>query len=291
MRLDNWRFFILNALRFKSMFSIRNFGCLWASARICAVVCAFALSFLSAAPASGAHFEFVGKIEPHDPVSHLLAYYVYRFNPEELLLRIDEQPDDSGRIRDLYMNLTGVRVGGVRVENLVFRMNAAQFNPPSEWASGNIELKDVLVIHVYCLLKEDDVNQRLEAATFGRGGDHWSNLSMRITPDGLRAQGTYSATILFVALNILIEIDSGLRIVDSRSIWLDDYQLRVNRLDVPGYITRRAVDQIQPLLDLGRFPFPLRLHNINLENGRAEFSSRTLPTPFQGGITYHYRAE
>jgi len=189
------------------------------------------------------------------------------------------------------MNLTGVLVGGVRVDNLVFRMNAAQFNSPSEWAAGNVELKDVLIIYAYCLLKEDDVNRRLEYVTIGRGDDHWSNLSMRISPTGLHAQGTYAATVLFVTLNILLEVDSGLRIVDNRSIWLDNYQIRVNRLDVPGHITRRAVDQIQPLLDLDRFPFPLRLHTINLDYGRAEFSTRVPPTPFPGGITYHFRAE
>ena len=272
-------------------FSLGIFGRLSASMRVCAIICFVLWSAnLFAIPASGAHFEFKGKIEAHDPVSHLLAYYVNRFAPEELFLLIDEQPDDSGRIRDLYMNLTGVPVGGVRLEKLVFRMNGAQFNPSSEWAAGNIELKEALQIYAYCLLKEEDVNRRLAVATIGRD-DHWSNLSMRISPSGLNAQGTYSARVLFVTLNILIEIDSGLRIVDNRSIWLDNYTIRVNNLDVPDYVTRRAVAQIQPLLDLGRFPLPLRLHSINLENGRAEFSTRIPPMPFQGGITYHYRAE
>ena len=273
-------------------FSIRIFERLWSSMRTCAIICIFVLCFANvlAVPASGAHFEFRGRIEPHDPVSHLLAYYVDQFTPEELFLRIDEQPDESGRIRDLYMNLTGVPIGGVRVDRLVFRMNDAQFNPRSEWAAGNIELKNALIIYAYGLLKEEDVNRHLEAATIGRD-DHWSNLSMRISPSGLHAHGTYSARILFITLNILLEVDSGLRIVDNRSIWLDDYQLRVNTLNVPDHITRRAVAQIQPLLDLGRFPLPLRLHSIQLEDGRARFSTRVPPTPFQGGITYHFRAE
>ena len=245
---------------------------------------------LCAVPASGANFDFIGKIEAQDSISRLLAYYVDEFSPEEFLLSIDKYPDDSGRIRDLYMDLTGVPIGGVRVDKLVFRMNDAQFNSPSEWASGNIACSEVLQIYAYCLLKEDDVNRHLVGETFG-GGDHWSNISMMISPSGLYAQGTYSARVLFVNLNIRIEVESGLRIVNNSTLWLDDYKVRVNRLDVPDYITRRAIEQIQPLLDLRRFPLPLRLHTVNLENGRAALSTRVLPTPVEGGITYRYRAE
>ena len=256
------------------------------------IICFFALSFASlpAAPALGADFEFEGEIEARDPVSSLLAYYVDEFTPEELFLCVDEQPDNSGRIRDLYMDLTGVPVGGIRVDKLTFRMYDAQFNSPSEWASGNVECMDALQIYAYCLLKEDDVNRHLTSETFGED-DNWSKISMRISPSGLYAQGIYSAKVLFVTLDILIEVESGLKIVEQRTLWLDNYKVRVNRLDVPDYITRKAVEQIQPLLDLGRFPLPLKLHSVKLENGQAALSTRILPSPLEGGITYHYRAE
>ena len=262
----------------------------WLDVRGClySLVCILILCF--AAPAAGADFEFAGKIEARDPISSLLAYYVDEFAPEELFLSVDGQPDGSGRIRDLYMDLTGVPIGGVRVDKLVFRMNDAQFNPPSEWASGNVECVDALQIYAYCLLKDDDVNRHLTGETFG-GGDHWSKISMKISPSGLYAQGTYSAKVLFVTLNILIEVDSGLKIVENKSLWLNNYNVKVNRLDVPDYITRKAVEQIQPLLDLGRFPLPIKLHSVKLEDGRAVFSTRIPPTPIQGGITYRYRAE
>jgi hypothetical protein len=255
-----------------------------------AFVFALLLASLSATPASGADFEYRGKIEARDHVSRLLAYYVDEFTPEELFLSGDGQPDDSGRVRDLYMDLTGVPIGGVRVDKLVFRMNDAQFNPPSEWASGSVECKSALQIYAYCLLKEDDVNRHLAAKTIGRD-DHWSRISMKISPAGLYARGTYSAKVLFVTLNIYIEVESGLKIVDNKTLWLDEYKARVNRLDIPAYITKKAVEQIQPLLDMGRFPLPLKLHSVKLENGRAALSTRIPPTPLPGGITYQYRAE
>ena len=254
----------------------------------------FFLAFPSPAPASEfeetvfgrkADFEFRGTIDSQDPVSRLLKKYVEEFSPEDLLLEIDEQPD-GGRFRDLYMDLAGVLVDGVRLDRLTFRMNDVQFNDPTEWPE-NVECLSVLHIYAYCRLKEDDINRRLSAATFGRDG-HWKNISMKISPFGLYARGVYSADLLFFSLNILIEVESGLRIVNNKELWLDDYKVRVNTLGVPDYVTRKAVAQIQPLLDLGRFPLPLRLHSVEFGEGEAVLSTRRLPDPLQKGISYHY---
>jgi hypothetical protein len=243
-------------------------------------------------PAAGqaADFEFTGKIDARDATSRLLAHYAERFTPEDLYLLVDEPPDETGRFRDIYMDLTGVTIGGVRVDKLTFRMLDASFNAPSEWEAGNVECRDALRIYARCLLREDDVNRRLATEVFG-GGGHWQNISMKISPAGFYARGNYIAEVLFFSLNILIEVESGLKIVDNRELWLDRYKFRVNRLDVPDYITRKAIDQIQPLLDLGRFPLPLKLHNVEFQQGQAVLSTRILPEPAQSGISYHYRKE
>ena len=96
--------------------------------------------------------------------------------------------------------------------------------------------------------------------------------------------------MLFVTLDILIEIDSKLKIVNRRELWLDNPQVRINKMDLPDYITNKALSQIQPLLDLARFPLPLKLHTVTLEKGTALLSTRILPEPMERGITYHYLA-
>jgi hypothetical protein len=241
-------------------------------------------------PASGADFEFRGKIDAQDSTSRLLDHYVREFSPEDLFLGIDEQPDGTGRFRRLYMDLTGVMIDGVRVDKLTFRMSDVQFNPPSEWAAGNVECRDVLQIYAHCALLEDDINRKLALETFGED-DHWKNIAMKISPSGLYARGSYIAKILFITLDILIEVESGLKIVNNRELWLDDYAVRVNTLGVPDYLTKKAVAQIQPLFDLSRFPLPLRLHSVQFGEGEAVFSTRVPPEPLQNAITYHYRAK
>jgi hypothetical protein len=237
-----------------------------------------------------ADFEYIGTIDARDSTSQLLAHYVREFAPEELSLTIDEQPDDTGYFRDLYMDLKGVKIGGVRVENLTFRMSGVQFNPPSEWAAGNVECTNALRIYARCLLREADVNERLASQTFGRD-EHWKDISITITPEaGLQARGAYVAKILFITLDILIEAEGDLQIVGGRELWLKDYKFRVNTMSVPDYVARRAIDRIQPLLNLGRFPLPLTLHNVEFQERQAVLSTRILPETMPG-ITYRYRSE
>lgn len=254
----------------------------------------FLLTFLAwgcclAGPSRAADFEFRGAIEPADNTARLLAYYVDRFSPEELELTVVGQPDATGRFHDLYMDLTGVKVEGVRIDKMTFRMNDVQFNAPENWASGDVECRDALQVYAVCRILEEDINKGLEAKTFGKD-DHWQNISLAITPTGLTGRGVYLAKVLFVTLDILIEIDSKLKIVNRRELWLDNPQVRINKMDLPDYITNKALSQIQPLLDLARFPLPLKLHTVTLEKGAALLSTRLLPQPIERGTTYHYLA-
>lgn len=244
---------------------------------------------LMAAPARAADFEFRGTIEPTDPASRLLAFYANRFTPEELNLTVSAQPDAQGRVADLYMDLTGVVIEGVRLNRLTFRMVGAQFNAPENWISGDVECESALQVYALGNILQDDINRHLESQTFG-DDDHWRNIHLAIEPEGLKGRGYYMAKVLFVTLDILIEIDSNLKIVKGKELWLDQPAVRINRLDLPDYVTNKALSQIQPILDLNRLPLPLTLHRVTLEKGQATLSSRTLPQPMTQGITYHYTA-
>ena len=140
-------------------------------------------------------------------------------------------------------------------------------------------------------ITEKDINDSLKEKTFGKGGDHWKNISMKIRPEGLQGKGNYLAKVLFVTLNILIEVDSGLEVVKNKELWLKDPQVRVNRLDLPDYVTQKALKQIQPLLDLSRIPIPMRLHSVTLEEGAATLRTRNLPEPLSSDLVYRYTAE
>ena len=240
-----------------------------------------------AVAAWAADFEYRGAIDPKDATSHLLAFYVHRFTPEELKLTVSGQPDARGYFNDLYMDLTGVVIEKVRLDKLTFRMKGVQFNAPERWPGGDVECEDALQIYALATIQQEDINKSLDARTFGRD-DHWRKLSLAITPKGLKARGYYE---LIGSMEILIEVDSGLKIVGNKELWLKDPEVRINRLDLPDYITKKALAQIQPLLDLRRFPLPLSLHKVALEEGKAHLSTRRLPEPMEEGVSYHYTSQ
>ena len=92
---------------------------------------------------------------------------------------------------------------------------------------------------------------------------------------------------MLFTMSFLIEVFSKLKIVDKQQIWLDDYSVRINRMDVPQFIVDKAVGAIQPVLNLKKFVFPLRLHSVTYDDEAIFASSRILPEPFDG-LSYTY---
>jgi len=215
----------------------------------------------------------------------LLDHFVKEFAPEEITMTIDEEPNEKGYVRDIYLDITGCSIGGVRIDSLTLRATGVQMNSPAEWDRDGLDAKEILNVHALARILEKDLNNNLLSKEFG-DDDHWHDLQVDMRPEGIYARGYYLVTVLF-RLDILIEIFSRFKIVDRKEVWLDDYTLKVNCVDVPQFITDKAVSEIQPLLDLGKFVFPLRLHSISYDENSLTISSRVLPESFEG-ITYRY---
>ncbi len=244
-------------------------------AAFAALLAAFCVIPAAAAPVSG------------DAGSLLVDFFVKKFSPDEMTMIIDEAPDPSGSIRDMYLDIKGCSIGGVRIASLRVRGMGIDMTPVREWERGNVDVKGMLHAVADCRITADDINRNLLGKDFG-DDDHWHGIQLTIGRNGVYARGYYQVRILFT-LDILIEITSRFRIVDAQQIWLSDYTLAVNRVGVPDFITDKAVAQIQPILDLSKFVFPLRLHSIEYEEGSVRIRSRVLPEPISG-ITYTYRS-
>ncbi len=223
----------------------------------------------------------VGEVHARDSVQDLLDFYVRKFSPEKAVMIISEQPDPSGHFNDIYMDLTGVKIDKVRLNKLTFRLTDVQFNAPSQWSNGKVDCKSALKVYALAEISDRDINKSIERKTFG-DRDHWKNVSLKITRNGLSGRGYYIAKALGLSLDVLLEIESGLKIVGNKQLWLDHPQVKVNRLDLPDYITKKALSQIQPLLDLRKFPLPLSIHKVELKNGSARIMTKILPKEFKG---------
>ncbi len=223
-----------------------------------------------------------------DEVEDLFGFYIRKFTPESAQLIISDMPDSSGQFNDVWLDLKGVMIDKFRMDTLKVRMKGVQFNEPSNWKSGNVECLSAISVQALAEIYERDINKSIEDKTFGDGRDEWHDLSMTIKPSGLKGRGYYNTGGKFLNLDILIEIASGLRIVKGKELWLKDPQVKINKLDLPDYVTKKALSEIQPLVDLREFPLPLSLHKVELRDGSAVLTTRTSPVAPNEGIKYSY---
>ena len=222
-----------------------------------------------------------------DEVDDLLMYYVNRFKPETANLTISAKPDKTGRFNDIYMELEGVVIEKLRLDSLKVRMRGVQFNEPSEWKKGNVKCTEAMSVQATSTILESDINKSIADRTFGKGDGEWHDLGMKITPAGLIGSGYYK----FSFLDIRIDIDSKLKIVKDKELWLDNPLVKVNKMDLPDYVTQKALSRIQPLVDLRKLPLPLSLHTVELKQGSATLSSRRLPQALSKGLKYSYKKQ
>ena len=223
-----------------------------------------------------------------DEVDDLLAYYVKRFTPETAHITVSGKPDSTGAFSDVWLDLRGIVIDKLRMDSLKVRMKGVQFNKPSEWAKGKVECSDAISVQAVAEILEADINRAIENRTFGHGEDKWHDLSLAIRTSGLSGRGYYNAGASFLNLDILIEIVSGLKIVKGKELWLNNPKVKINKLDLPDYMTKQALSKIQPLVNLNKFPLPVTLHKVQLNKGSAVLSTRTLPKELSGGIRYTY---
>ncbi|HOU32583.1 MAG TPA: DUF2993 domain-containing protein [Synergistaceae bacterium] len=227
------------------------------------------------------------------PSQVLLRYLVDRLQPESADLVLDREPDASGRVGHFYVDLRGARLGGVRVERFCVEALDVEFNPVEEWQGPGedpLEVRSVLQTYAEAVLQEEDINDDLFRKQVGEDDASWRHLRLDFSPQGIYASGYYHVDWI-VSLNLFIELSGKLAIRSGREIWLEDYAFRINRLGVPDILAEQAVQKLQPILDLGRFFFPVKLKTLVLDDRRAHLASPVLPQAFDGAVKLRYRSK
>ena len=121
--------------------------------------------------------EFKGSFEPANNGERLLSLLVSLTDPESMELRMDQQPDNDGNIRDFSIFIQGASIGGFRVEKIAIESSFLELNRPSEWRTGerdSLKVRNVLRSNVELVALEKDINAAL---TSYAGGD-WRRISV-----------------------------------------------------------------------------------------------------------------
>ncbi|MFP4482530.1 MAG: LmeA family phospholipid-binding protein [Thermovirgaceae bacterium] len=238
---------------------------------------------------SGPAFSAQASDDKFNAAEILFDAFVTGLKPESAEMILDGDPDENGRVRRIYLDLKGCVMDEVRIDRLKIDACEVIFTPPSTWDEEGPDVEEMLSVKAVARILEEDVNQALLVKQIGDDDEHWHDLSLDFRNGGIYARGYYLARFIF-RLDILLEIDGHFDIRRGREIWLDDYTIRVNRVNVPDGLADRAVSRIQPIIDLGEFPFPLTLDRIIQEEDKITIRSRLDPESFEGR-TFTYQRE
>lgn len=254
-----------------------------------AIVAAFLVTaILAGSCKAGEVHSFNGNVDKTTSGAVLFSAFADGLRPESMQMVLNDEPDEDGRVGHLYLDLYGCDLGGVRIDRLEIEAVDVQFTPPSEWAKKGPDIENMLAVYAQTTILEKDVNAAISDAAFGDDDEHWHNITLDFRDNGVYVKGYYLATVIF-KLDILLELEGRFGIVKGKQVWLEDYTMRVNRVDVPDFITERAIGNIQPIINLEEFVFPLTLETVILKEDRVTLQSRVLPKCFSG-IQYNFKA-
>lgn len=237
----------------------------------CCLILAFLLFFALSAQAGERN-----KMTPET----IFDAFLSGLRPESMEMIMDGVPDKNGRVRRIYLDLEGCHVGHVRIERLQVDAMDVTFTHPSTWDETGPGVELALLVRTKALVSEDDVDAALRSGIFGGIEENWQDMRLRFRDGGVYVEGYKK--VLF--LNVFFELQGRLDIRQGREIWLTDYSMRINRVNAPEMLAERTVSQIQPLIDLGTFPFPLNLKRAIQRNDYLILESRNSPEPFDGKL-------
>ncbi|MFA0889887.1 MAG: hypothetical protein ACC613_12465 [Synergistales bacterium] len=226
---------------------------------------------------------FRGNFTPASRGEELLKALVDYADPDSVEMILDGEPDEGWNVRDLFFRVRGgLFAGKIRVEDIALSASFVSLAPPS--GGGKLEVRSAMRSNIEVVLLESDVNGAIRTFTSDKDGN-WRDVSVRfVPPRNIEARGRYH--VKNPGLVILAEVDTGLAIREGREIWLEDTRLRINNAEQTATV-REAIEKLQPVVDIRKFPFPVSLAVLNTGQGRLEIASRTRPCPFEG-IVYRY---
>ncbi|MCF7935408.1 MAG: DUF2993 domain-containing protein [Synergistales bacterium] len=221
----------------------------------------------------------------------LLQLLVEEIKPERLHVIVDHPPNGSNVIGHLYLAAKNAELGGVRIASLEVEAMDVQLAPVEndrkQGAPPNkYKIESTLLTYCFAKLTEKDLNDSVHKKQFENDEDQWKELLFDFGSESLYAKGLITVDWLFT-FDVLLELTGELTLERGKEIWLSDYTLSVNNRSVPQFVARKAIQRLQPLLDMDRFPFPVFLKQLVLTEEELTIATRARPDPFQGISLFH----
>jgi hypothetical protein len=232
-------------------------------------------------------FEFSGTVEGHTRGVTLFRHLVELLNPESMEMIIDQEPDNSGKVRHIYLDVRGAVIDDVRIENLKSEATFAELNPIRDWAAKKtrpLEVRGAASATFEGTILEEDVNALVRKYLDLHTNSKWRHITLDFRKDSLFVKGYYHQDSPWS--DLAIEVTSGLEVKGGKELWLKDYRLVINTAEKTDLI-HEEIRKVQPLFSLRGFTFPVSIDSFRITPDSITFSTLTKPKPFTGR-TYRF---
>ena len=194
------------------------------------------------------------------------------FNPESLSVKV------LGN--HAYIRAGGVFLSGVRVDTLKIEAMLTS----SEIPEGDARSLASIIGYSWgeVTLLASDVNDYFREHE-SRG---FSNLKVEFSPEGFRASGIFTASLLFT-FRIMISASGtfGLR---PDGVYIEDAMVYIQNVRQPGFLVKEMMERANPLLEWSDIPFRVVFRTIALTEYSATMSGA--PRDFDGGESVTWNA-
>jgi hypothetical protein len=192
------------------------------------------------------------------------------FNPESLSVKV------SGS--RAYAEANGVFLSGVRVDALKIEAMLASSDIPE----GDAESLASIIGYSWgeVTLLESDVNDYF-MENESRG---FSDLKVEFSPDGFRASGVFTTSLLFTfRIKLAASGKFGLR---PDGVYIEDAKVYIQNVKQPGFLVKEMMGRANPLLAWSEIPFRIVFKTIEITERSATMSGA--PRDFDGGASVRW---
>ena len=224
-----------------------------------------------------------------DRGQELFGAFLRNLAPEKAYFQLSSAPRENGYIPWGYLECVNADVRGMRIRSLRMDCFDAQVTPPAQWAGmEHPRVDSMLACHAEATFTEDDVNDFLRRHVFGHEKE-WQNVRVKMSAGRINATAYYRANLRLMRLRV--RLDLSCRIVGrGTALWLEDIRLKVNNQEVSSGTVERALQKLQPFIDMKKYNLPLYLSKVEFRDGQCSVHSRILPKPLPGGLRWDYAA-
>ena len=167
----------------------------------------------------------------------------------------------------LSIKLNNALFDSLNVETASIDINKISFDAVALFLNGRLRVKAQKEISAEIKMAESDLNEYLK---FKAEKIKVRRPYVKFDKEKLMLGGNVKYGVF------VIKFDAAgvFKIVDGTKIHFDIKKLEVNRMRMPGNFVRKIISQINPIMDLDKFPFKLVMKSITVSDKYLIFSSK-----------------